>query len=264
MSKGKSVMHIQPFSSLPQKEKNPRRVAEQTILQLEQDKLLWNSVSRLRQPSATSNYFSAQAKQDTSPRSSYDPFLAFPKVQRDEAYDTQDFHPSTLSRTSCEAYQQQSYTSEVGPEYLGPHLLHFSLDCNQFHEATSPPHPEQVLLDHLSKVNRAYDSLVSLQRDTSCCGTYVGWEFSAPTQICPSPPSIEDLFYLSQQFSFILNAMTSAGTLTTGHIADSALVFAIHSRIRDIHNIVAQLTTRSLQLSRDAVGRMGDCHKLCI
>jgi hypothetical protein len=42
---------------------------------------------------------------------------------------------------------------------------------------------------------------------------------------------------------------------------DPALVLSVYSRIRDIHDIIIQLTTQSLQLSKDAVVRLIDWQK---
>jgi hypothetical protein len=187
-----------------------------------------------------------------------------PVFQSEKAYDLDDFHYSNF--LICEDFQQPPFTAEVAPEHLENRLLPLSslASYNQFQDMICPGYVRQTLLEYLSEANLAHEAWQCLQRDTTCGDTCTGcWESKAVDLACSSRLSVEELFHLSQRFSSTLDAMVSAGTLTICDNIDSTLILSVYSRIRDIHDMILQQTTQSLQLSKDAVVRItGGWHRL--
>ncbi|KAI3320567.1 hypothetical protein HD806DRAFT_524603 [Xylariaceae sp. AK1471] len=243
----------------------PPKVTGGTLIpRPEQNQLLCDSMSQSEQAPTASNLFSEpRVEKDIiglpSPCSSGPEISEF---QHEEAYDFHNFHRSNL--LGCEDFQQPPLAAEVGLGYLELRLHQPSLDYSRFQDTATPEYPEQALLEYLSEVNLAHDAWQSLQRDTTCGDTCTGyWGLGVVEQACSSKLSVEELFHFSRRFSSTLDAMASAGTLTSCHI-DPALVLSVYSRIRDIHDIIIQLTAQSLQLSKDAVVRITNWHKLYI
>ncbi len=141
--------------------------------------------------------------------------------------------------------------------YLELCLPYSSLDYNQFQDTICPDQVKQTLLEYLSEVNLAHGAWQALERDTTCSGTSAdGWGLKMVDDTSrPSRPSIEELFCLSHRFSSTIHAMIGTGMFTS-HRVDPAIPLLVYSRIQDIHNIILQLVTKSLQLSKNAVARI--------
>ncbi|KAI1260822.1 hypothetical protein F5Y18DRAFT_431807 [Xylariaceae sp. FL1019] len=224
----------------------PSQIKEDAVLSLEQSQLLCDSVSQPKQSSASPCAFSVpQGEKDIkilSACSSNTPFL-FPDMNRED-------------------FQQQIHTVEVGQDHPSLQLHDLNFDVGQFHDTNLPESPRQILLDQLSEVNLAYDAWVSSQRaGDSSCGRYGGDDLDISRHDLSSPLSVEELFSLSQRFASTLNAAAGLGILSTCHMVDSALVLSLHSRIRDIHDIIVQVAAESLQLSNDALERISHWHR---
>ncbi|KAI0145265.1 hypothetical protein GGR57DRAFT_507040 [Xylariaceae sp. FL1272] len=163
-----------------------------------------------------------------------------------------------------EDFRQHIHTAEVRQDHADLQLFDLNFDLAQFHDTNLADSPRQVLLDQLSEVNLAYDAWVSSQRAGGSCGRYGSDDLTISRHVSSSPLSVEELFSLSQRFSSALNAAAGSGIPSTCHIVDSALVLSLHSRIRDIHDIIIQVATESLQLSKDAIERISHWHRFPI
>ncbi|KAI0413003.1 hypothetical protein F5X98DRAFT_379179 [Xylaria grammica] len=231
----------------------PLKVTGETLLLPQQDRRLCDLVSRSEQDPATSNPFGEpqvdkHAVHLPIPCSSGP---SFPTFHSEEAY---AFHHSHgFDHVDSEGLRQTSPAAEVEPEYLELCLPHSSLDGQQFQDTTWAEYAKQTLLGYLSEVDLVLDAWRALERDTTCSGTNAGsGGLKMVDDMSPSGPCIQELFQLSQRFSCTLHAMASTGMFTSCH-ADPEIAVLVHSRIQDIHNIIIQLATKSLQLSKNAM-----------
>ncbi|RYC64469.1 hypothetical protein CHU98_g1761 [Xylaria longipes] len=237
----------------------PQKATGETLLPPHRGRLPCNSMSQPEHAPATANPFNEpQVNKDvislSSTRSSGP---GFPKFLGEEAYRSYNTCPPGF--LNCEDFQQTPFAAEVGPRYPELRLSHSSLNYNQFHDTMFPEYFKETIMEYLTEVNRAHDAWKTLQTDTTCSGTStVHWGFD---ETYPPRLSIEEVFHLSQRFAFSLNTMLNSSTLAI-HQVDPTVASLVYSRLQDIHDIIIQLATQSLQLSKDAVVRISNWHRL--
>ncbi|TGJ80831.1 hypothetical protein E0Z10_g7930 [Xylaria hypoxylon] len=236
-----------------------------TLLLPQQDRLLCDLVSQSEQDAATANPFGEPQvdKQMVNLPSPCSLGPSFPEFQSEEVYKFHNFR--RLSHVGSEDLQQAPSAVDVGLGYLELCLPYSSLDYNQFQDTTCPEHAKQTLLEYLSEVNLVHAAWRALERDTTCSGTNAdSWGLKMGLDdMSPSGPCVQELFHLSQRFSSTLHTMVSTGMFTSCHM-DPAITVLVYSRIQDIHNIIMQLATKSLQLSKDAMVRITNWDRLDI
>lgn len=198
---------------------------------------------------------SSEQKHDKSFESAY-ARPSFPSLQGEE-YKSYKTRPPSFMNYEC--FRQTPIEAEVGPRYLELRPPHSGLNCNEFQDTMAPEYFKETLPGYLSEVNWVHDAWKTLQADTTCSGTSAVCSGLDETHL--PRLSIEDVFHLSQRFAFSLNTMANSSMLGSGQV-DLTVASSVYSMLRDIHDIIIQLTAQSLQQSRDAVVRITNWHRL--
>ncbi|KAI0535908.1 hypothetical protein GGR58DRAFT_503798 [Xylaria digitata] len=249
------LLHLRP---------GPLKATGEILLLPQEDRLLCDLVSQLEQDPATSNPFGEpqvikQMANILSPCSLGSDSAA---SQSEEVYKFHNIRYSNLGDSGGLRPRPFAAEGELGyPELCPPYS---SLNYNQFQDTNCSEYVKQTLLEYLSEVNLLHDAWQALEQDTTCSGTNAGsWGLKMVDDMSPSGPCIQELFHLSQRFSSTLHAMVSTGMFAPCHM-DPAITVLVYSRIQDTHDIIIQLVTKSLLLSRDSMVRITNSSRLNI
>ncbi|KAH8160694.1 hypothetical protein CIB48_g7551 [Xylaria polymorpha] len=237
----------------------PLKATGETLFPPHRSRLLCNSVSQSEQAfAAPSNPFDEPQvnKNMISLSSPHNARPSFPSLQGEE-YKSYKTRPPSFMNYEC--FRQTPIEAEVGPRYLELRPPHSGLNCNEFQDTMAPEYFKETLPGYLSEVNWVHDAWKTLQADTTCSGTSAVCSGLDETHL--PRLSIEDVFHLSQRFAFSLNTMANSSMLGSGQV-DLTVASSVYSMLRDIHDIIIQLTAQSLQQSRDAVVRITNWHRL--